>query len=71
MTDQPGRTALVVALRAWRRHAVALVLVAAAFGIAAGLDSEIAFYGAGLVAFAVWMAWFVLTAIDWISRADF
>ena len=28
-------------------------------------------YGAWLVAFAVWMAWFVVVAREWISRADF
>jgi len=28
-------------------------------------------YAAWLAAFAVWMAWFVVVAREWISRADF
>ena len=28
-------------------------------------------YAAWLVAFAVWMAWFVLAGIEWLHNADF
>jgi len=28
-------------------------------------------YGAWLVAFTVWMAWFVLTFVEWLSNADY
>jgi hypothetical protein len=31
----------------------------------------IAQYGAWLVVFTIWMAWFVLTGIEWLSKADF
>lgn len=71
MSNQPARTALVEALGDWRRHAAALAVVAAAFGLAAVHGSGVAYYGAGLVAFSVWMAWFVLTCIEWVRRADF
>lgn len=71
MSDRPGRAALVGALADWRRHALALATVVAAFGVAAVVGSSVAYYGAALVAFSVWMAWFVLTTIEWIRRADF
>lgn len=28
-------------------------------------------YGVWLLAFSIWMAWFVATAREWISNADF
>lgn len=31
----------------------------------------IAQYGAWLVVFTVWMVWFVLAGIEWLSNADF
>ncbi len=71
VTDRPARTAIASALGNWRRHAVAALLVAAAFGCAALLASRTATYGAFLVAFAVWMGWFVLTAVDVIREAEF
>lgn len=55
----------------WRRHAVAASLVAAAFLVAEFLAAPTARYGAYLIAFAVWMAWFVLTVVEWLRRADF
>lgn len=71
VTDQPGQAALVAALKDWRRHSAAFALILGAFGLAIVLGTEIAYYGAALVAFAVWMAWFVLTTIEWLRRADF
>lgn len=71
MAEQPGLAALVAALGDWRRHAVAIAIVAVAFGFAVVAESTVAVYGAALVGFAVWMAWFVLTAIAWLDRADF
>lgn len=59
------------ALGDWRRHAVAVAVAAAALGVASLLGSRVAFYGAALVVFTVWMVWFVLTAIEWVRRADF
>lgn len=71
MSGRPGRTALVEALGDWRRHAAAVAVAAAALGAAALVGSRVAFYGAALVVFTVWMVWFVLTAIEWVRRADF
>lgn len=71
MPSQPARTAAVAALSDWRRHALALVVVAAGFGAAAASGTAGAYYGAALVAFTVWMAWFVLTTIELLRRADF
>lgn len=71
MSDHPARTALVAALRDRRRNLAALAVVAVAFGSAAVLSSDLAFYAAWLATFTVWMAWFMLVAIEWIQRADF
>ena len=71
MSNRRAESALVEALRDWRRHAAALAIVAAVFGGAFVLGSREAYYGAALVAFSVWMGWFVLTAIEWIRLADF
>ena len=49
-------------------------LAAAALVLAVGylvVGSPEARYGAWLVVFALWMAWFVSTAVEWISNADF
>jgi len=67
----PGLTALRGALKDWRRNVVALVLVVAPLALALVAGSRVALYGAILAAFVVWMAWFVLTAVDWLERADF
>lgn len=48
--------------------AVVAALVGGAYLVA---SSPLVRYGAWLVAFAVWMAWFVVVAREWISRADF
>jgi hypothetical protein len=71
VTGQPARAALRAALADWRRHAVAVALVVVAFAVAETLADPTARYGAYLVAFAVWMGWFVLTAVEWLRRADF
>jgi uncharacterized membrane protein YdbT with pleckstrin-like domain len=71
MSDRPAETALREALTDWRRNLAALAVVALMFGVAALTSSAGIRYGAGLIAFTVWMAWFVLTAIDWIRRAEF
>ncbi|WP_256301153.1 hypothetical protein [Haloarchaeobius salinus] len=71
MSNKPGLVALRGALANWRRNAVALVLVAVPFGLALVAGSRVALYGAALAAFVVWMGWFVLTAVDWLERADF
>jgi hypothetical protein len=71
VSDRPATDALSFALADRWRNLAALVLVLAAFGVATVLDTSVAYYGAGLTVFAVWMAWFVLVAIDWLRVADF
>jgi hypothetical protein len=71
MAEQSGRSALVTALTAPRRHAAALVAAAAAVGVAAAVGSRTAYFAAALVCFTVWMGWFVLTAVEWVREADF
>jgi uncharacterized membrane protein (DUF106 family) len=71
VSNRPGRAALVAALADWQRHVGALVIVAAAFGVAWRIGSNRAYYTASLVTFTVWMGWFVLTAIEWLRRAEF
>ncbi|MFD1646003.1 hypothetical protein [Haloarchaeobius litoreus] len=71
MSNRPGLAALRGALGHRRRNAVALVLAVVPVAVALAVGSRVALYGAALAAFVVWMAWFVLTAVDWLERADF
>jgi hypothetical protein len=63
--------ALVAALTDWRRNLVALSLVLGLVAVATALQTRVAYYGAALAAFVVWMVWFVLVSVDWLQRADF
>lgn len=71
MSRSDPRTAFAAALGNHRRNLLALGVVALAFLAAELIGGSPARYGAYLVAFAVWMAWFVLAAVDWIAHADF
>jgi hypothetical protein len=71
MAEYTGKTALVEALRDWRRNVGALVVVVAVLAGAAFVGSKEAYYTAALVVFTIWMVWFVLTGIEWVKRADF
>jgi hypothetical protein len=71
MATRSAGAALKAALDDWRRHALALAGVAAAFGVATYLDSAGAYYGAALMTFTIWMLWFVLTVVEWIRLAEF
>lgn len=71
MSDRPATDALTFALADRWRNLAAFALAAGAVGLAVTIDTSIAYYGAGLTVFAVWMAWFVLVAIDWLRVADF
>jgi lipopolysaccharide export LptBFGC system permease protein LptF len=54
------------------RNLAALGVVAALLGTAYFVGSHpLVRYAAWLVVFAIWMAWFVVVAREWISRADF
>lgn len=66
MTEESVRDAFVVSLKAWKRHAGALAVVVVAFVAASLLASDVAFYAAALVAFTTWMAWFVLTGVQFL-----
>lgn len=50
--------------------ALAAVTLALAVGYLL-LPGQVSAYGAWLVVFAVWMAWFVLAGIEWLHNADF
>lgn len=71
MTDRPGLAALRAALAHRRRNALALALVVGPVVVALAVGTRVALYGAAMTAFVVWMVWFVLTAVDWLERADF
>jgi hypothetical protein len=71
VSDRPATDALTFALADRWRNLAAFALAAGAVGLAVAIDTSIAYYGAGLTVFAVWMAWFVLVAIDWLRVADF
>ncbi|WP_247006365.1 hypothetical protein [Halorientalis litorea] len=55
---------------AWRD----LVATAAVTGVLVGaylvVPHPVVQYGAWLVVFAVWMAWFVLAGVEWLSNPD-
>lgn len=71
MTDERARAAFVHALTDWRRNLVAVAIAALGFVVAWAIDTPSAYYGAWLVAFSVYMAWFVLAAVEWVRQADF
>lgn len=66
MTDVSVRVALVTALKGWKRHAAAILVVLLSFGVATLLSSQVALYAAVLVAFTTWMAWFVFTGVEFL-----
>lgn len=71
MSEYTGTTALIEALRDWRRNTAALLGVVGILAVAALVGTKIAYYTAALIVFSIWMVWFVLTGIEWIKRADF
>lgn len=71
MPNPPARIDVASALLERRYHVVALVIVVAAFAVAALVGTSVAYYAAALVAFSVWMAWFVQTVVDWLQYAEF
>lgn len=71
MSSRPAEAALLEALRDRRRNGGAIGIVLIVFGVAALVGSSGAYYAAGLIAFTIWMAWFVLMTIEWIQLADF
>jgi hypothetical protein len=71
VAEHTGTSALVEALRDRRRNAGALAFAVAVLAAAAFVGSPAAYFTASLVVFSTWMAWFVLTCIEWVKRADF
>lgn len=71
MSNRPARSALNTAVRDRRRNGGALLAVGITFAVAFLIGSSGAFFTAGLITFTIWMAWFVLMAIEWIRLADF
>lgn len=71
MPERPATDALTAALADRRRNGLAVAGVLVVFAVAVLLDSPVAYYAAALVAFCIWMAWFVRTVIDWLALADF
>ncbi|WP_049898611.1 hypothetical protein [Halococcus agarilyticus] len=55
-----------------RRNLAALAAVGTVLVGAYTLVSDpVVRYGAWLVVFTIWMLWFVLAAVQWLSMADF
>ncbi|WP_313695144.1 hypothetical protein [Halorarum halobium] len=71
MSKPPARVEASDSPGEWRHHLLALAIVVLAFGVAAAVGSEVAYYAAALVAFSVWMGWFVMTAVEWLRHAEF
>jgi hypothetical protein len=54
------------------RNLSALAVVVAVLGVAYFVAPHpLVKYAAWLLAFSIWMAWFVAAAREWISKADF
>ena len=54
------------------RNVAVLGVITALLGVAYVVASDpLIQYAAWLAVFAIWMAWFVAVAREWISRADF
>ena len=70
MSERSVQDALFAALRGWKHHGIALLIVLIAFGFASLITSEVAYYAAGLVAFTIWMAWFVFTGVQFLRALD-
>lgn len=72
MSDPDARAATRAALGDRLRNRLALAVVSLAAFVAFVLvpDPRLQ-YAAALVAFTVWMAWFVAAAVDWLGRAEF
>ncbi|MWG34601.1 hypothetical protein [Halomarina oriensis] len=67
-----AREATRAALGDHLRNRLALAVVTLAALVAFVIVPDVRLqYAAALVAFTVWMAWFVAAAVDWLSRADF
>lgn len=67
-----AREATRAALGNRLRNRLALAVVTLAAVVAFVLVPDVRLqYAAALVAFTVWMAWFVAAAVDWLGRADF
>lgn len=71
MSEYTGTTALIEALRDWRRNTAALLSIVVVLAIATLIGTFMAYYTASLIIFSIWMVWFVLTGIEWVKRADF
>lgn len=55
-----------------RRNVAALGAAAATLAVAYVLVPDpLVQYGAWLVVFSVWMAWFLFVAVEWIANANF
>jgi ABC-type siderophore export system fused ATPase/permease subunit len=71
MSRQPGTDALVAALRDRRRNVSAFLFAVGVLAAATLVGSTAAYFAASLIVFTVWMVWFVLTCIEWVTRAEF
>jgi hypothetical protein len=71
MSEHTGTTALVAALRDRRRNLGAAGFVLVVLAAAIIVDTSVGYYTASLLIFVAWMVWFVLSAIEWIKRAEF
>lgn len=71
MSGYTGTSALIEALRDWRRNTSTLAFVVIVIAGATFIGSKEAYYAASLIIFTTWMFWFILTGIEWIKRADF
>lgn len=71
MSNPSARIDVASALVERRYHLAALATVVVAFGVAALIGTNVAYYAAALLAFSVWMAWFVQTVVDWLRHAEF
>jgi hypothetical protein len=71
VSSRPGSAALLEALRDWRHNVSAVLFAVGVLAVATHVGTKGAYYAAGLLIFTAWMAWFVLTCIEWVTLAEF
>jgi len=72
MATKPAYRTMSTIPDADRRNFAAIVSVTALLAVVYVLvPHPIAQYGVWLTIFTIWMVWFVASAVEWISRADF
>lgn len=70
MSEEPVRDAFVDAISNQKRNGVALGALLLSIGVAVMIGTATAYYTVALIAFCIWMAWFVHTGVEFLQHLD-